>query len=36
MNVTILGGGISGLAAAHYLLKKPNINRIIVIEASNR
>ena len=36
MNVTILGGGVSGLAAAHYLLKKPNVNRIIIVEASDR
>ena len=36
MNVGILGGGVSGLAAAHYLLKQSKVTGITVLEASNR
>lgn len=38
MKVAVLGGGISGLAASHYLLKYggPSIEKIILIEASER
>ena len=36
----ILGGGVSGLAAAHYLLKHPKVSskvtKIVVLEAAQR
>ncbi|XP_047488368.1 protoporphyrinogen oxidase-like [Penaeus chinensis] len=36
MTVTVLGGGISGLAAAHYLRTINPSSRIVVLEASHR
>ena len=36
MKVGILGGGVSGLSAAHYLLKNKKVTGIAVFEASNR
>ena len=36
MKVGILGGGVSGLSAAHYLLKNKKVTGIVVFEASNR
>ena len=36
MKVGILGGGVSGLGAAHYLLKNKKVTRIAVFEASKR
>ena len=36
MKVGILGGGVSGLSAAHYLLKNKKVTDIAVFEASNR
>ena len=39
MKITILGGGISGLAAAHYITKHPNaakVSKIVILESCNR
>ena len=36
MKYTILGGGITGLSAAHYLSKFVSTEKIVLLEASNR
>ena len=36
MHIGVVGGGVSGLAAAHYLLKQSKASRIVILEASNR
>ncbi|KAL1131539.1 hypothetical protein AAG570_011156 [Ranatra chinensis] len=36
MPIAIIGGGISGLSAAHYLLKAGLTKNIVLLEASNR
>ncbi len=36
MSFTVLGGGVSGLAAAHYLTKLPTAKEIILVESSKR
>lgn len=35
MKVAVLGGGVSGLAAAHYYLSG-RVGRVVVLEGSNR
>jgi len=34
--VGVVGGGVAGLAAAHYLLRKPSVTRVVVLEAAPR
>ena len=36
MSCTVLGGGISGLAAAHYLSKLPHVKEVVVLESTKR
>ena len=39
MRVVIAGGGVSGLAAAHYILRHPrksSVTKVVVVEASER
>lgn len=35
-SVTVLGGGIGGLAASYYLAKNPQVAKVIVLEGSSR
>ena len=36
MTLCIVGGGVAGLAAAHYALKVPGYKRIVLLEAADR
>eukprot|EP00095_Tigriopus_kingsejongensis_P010742 snap_masked-scaffold277_size226016-processed-gene-0.8 protein:Tk10742 transcript:snap_masked-scaffold277_size226016-processed-gene-0.8-mRNA-1 annotation:"protoporphyrinogen oxidase" len=36
MSIVVAGGGIAGLATAHYLSKVPGIQKIVLMEASSR
>jgi oxygen-dependent protoporphyrinogen oxidase len=36
MKYTIVGGGISGLAAAHYLTKIASTSKVTILEAASR
>ncbi len=36
MSYAVVGGGISGLSAAYYLLRYPSVKRVILLEASER
>ena len=36
MSYTVVGGGISGLAAAHYLRKLPQTKSVTVLESAAR
>ena len=36
MTLCIVGGGVAGLAAAHYALKNPTFKRIVLLESSER
>ena len=36
MTLCIVGGGVAGLAAAHYALKVPGYKRIVLLEAGDR
>ena len=36
MTLCIAGGGVAGLAAAHYALRSPGYRRIILVEAAER
>ena len=36
MTLCIVGGGVAGLAAAHYALKAPDVKRIVLLESSKR
>jgi len=36
MTLCVLGGGVAGLAAAHYALSNPSVRRVVVLESSSR
>ena len=36
MSLCILGGGVAGLATAHYALQSSQYSRIVLVESSNR
>jgi len=36
MKYTIIGGGVSGLSAAHYLTKLASTEKVVILEAANK